>query len=135
MDKTSADLASGGYNVPIEDAYKLNVYTNGVYRDYTWFDAFETSEDQGTVGPRTPTDANPSTTYDFGRDGGFYFWRSQDEDASQWWWRFDVYSQPYTEYQKLFTYTRTVITDETSAVPVAEGGGISRVLHWVKYEM
>ena len=61
--------------------------------------------------------------------------RGGAEDGSCWWFRFDVYRQTYTDYQKLFTYTRTVTTDESSASPVTEGGEISNVLHWVKYEL
>ena len=61
--------------------------------------------------------------------------RGGDEDGSCWWFRFDVYRQTYTDYRKLFTYTRTVVTDETSAAPVVEGEGISNVQHWVKYTL
>ncbi len=61
--------------------------------------------------------------------------RGGEEDGSCWWFRFDVCQQSYTDYQKLFTYTRTVTTDETSTTPVAPGSTISNVLHWVKYEL
>ena len=55
--------------------------------------------------------------------------------ASWWWYRAEIYKQTYTDYQKLFTYTRTVTSEESSAVPIAEGEGISNVQHWVKYTM
>ncbi len=61
--------------------------------------------------------------------------RGGDEDGSCWWFRFDVYRQTYADYQKLFTYTRTVTSEESSAVPVTEGNGISNVQHWVKYTL
>ena len=61
--------------------------------------------------------------------------RGGAEDGSCWWFRFDVYRQTYTDYRKLFTYTRTVVSDETSTMPVAEGEGISNVQHWVKYTL
>ncbi len=61
--------------------------------------------------------------------------RGGPEDGSCWWFRFDVLQNSYIDYQKLFTYTRTETSDETSSTPVTEGEGISNVLHWVKYEL
>lgn len=118
-------------NVSIEDAQKYGVQTGSVYRDYVFFDAFETpvslsTEGMTTGGPRS-------------YDGLWSTYHHPEynlpEYASWWWYRAEVMQQPYTDYQKLFTYTRTVITDETSSTPVTEGDGISNVIHWVKYEM
>ena len=128
-DWVDADHGSGGHNVNIEDAYKLGVNIYGsVYRDFTYFMAFETTEDQGTIGPR-----NASSTYDIAGEGGYYFWRNNPADASQWWWRFNVYQQTYTDSQKEFTFTRTVTEEKESNVQVTEGNGISNVRRLVKY--
>ena len=79
VDSVNADHASGGHNVFIRDKRLLNENVSGsVYRDFIYFDAFETTESQGTVGPR-----NASGTYDIGQEGGYYFWRNNNADASQ----------------------------------------------------
>lgn len=128
VDSVNADHASGGHNVYIRNARLLHENVSGsVYRDFTYFDAFETTENQGTVGPTA------SGTYNIGTEGGYYFWRNNNADASQWWWRFNVYRQTYTDYRKLFTYTRTVNENKESLTPVYEGNGISNVVHLVKY--
>ena len=129
VDSVNADHASGGHNVYIRAARMLNENVSGsVYRDFIYFDAFETTENQGTVGPRSATD-----TYDIGTEGGYYFWRNNNADASQWWWRFNVFQQTYTDYRKIFTYTKNVSEDKESLSPVADGDGISNVVHQVKY--
>ena len=81
------------------------------------------------MGPR-----DASSTYDIGQEGGYYYWRDNDADASQWWWRFNVYQQTYTDSRKRFTYQRTVTENKESSSPVVEGNGISNVRHLVKYE-
>lgn len=54
------------------------------------------------------------------------------EYASWWWYRFELYKQTYTEYEKLFTYVReSSETLESATEPT--GDGISNVQHWVKY--
>ena len=80
------------------------------------------------MGPR-----DASSTYDIGQEGGYYYWRDNDADASQWWWRFNVYQQTYTDYRKLFTYTRTTTEEKESSTLVVEGEGISNVRHLVRY--
>lgn len=118
-------------NVSIEDAQKYGVQTGTVYRDYTYFDAFETTLSLSTEGMTT----SGLRSYDGLWSTYHHPEYNLPEYASWWWYRAEVMQQDYTEYQKLFTYTRTVTTDETSSVPVTEGEGISNVLHWVKYEM
>lgn len=128
VDSVNADHASGGHNVYIRNARLLNENVSGsVYRDFIYFDAFETTESQGTVGPTA------SGTYNIGTEGGYYFWRNNNADASQWWWRFNVYQQVYTDYQKVFIYTRTITENKESLSPVAEGNGISNVKHLIKF--
>ena len=130
VDSVNADHASGGHNVFIRDARLLNENISGsVYRDFIYFDAFESTESQGTVGP-----TGTSSTYDIGTEGGYYYWRNNNADASQWWWRLNAYQQTYTDYRKLFTYTRTVTENKESATQVVEGNGISNVKHMVRYE-
>ncbi len=85
--------------------------------DFCQFCAFETTADYGHTAPNGYTDEDCFSTEDY---GCAYSW---------WWWRFDVYQQTYTDYQKLFTYTAEM---ESTSV-VAEGNGISNVKHWVKY--
>ena len=128
VDSVNADHASGGHNVYIRAARVLNENISGsVYRDFIYFDAFESKENQGTVGPTA------SGTYNIGTEGGYYFWRNNNADASQWWWQFNVYQQTYTDYRKIFTYTKDVSEDRESLSPVVEGDGISNVVHLVKY--
>ena len=130
VDSVSADHASGGHNVFIRDARLLKEVVSGsTTRDFIYFDAFESTEDQGTVGPR-----DASSTYDIGQEGGYYYWRDNDADASQWWWRFNVYQQTYTDSRKIFTYTRTTTEERESSTPVEEDGiEISNVRHMVRY--
>ena len=40
---------------------------------------------------------------------------------------------PYTDYEKLFSYSKTVVTQKESDQEVVEGAGVSDVQHWVKY--
>lgn len=130
VDSVNADHASGGHNVFIREARKLNENVSGsVYRDFIYFDAFESTASQGTVGP-----TGSSTTYDIGQEGGYYYWRNNNADASQWWWRLNAYQQTYTDYRKIFTYTRTVITQGESSSPIVEGNGYSNVQHMVRYK-
>ena len=65
----------------------------------------------------------------------YYFYNTQAPcgAVSHWWWRFEVYKQSYTDYRKVFTYTRTVSEEKESSTAVTEGGGISNVKHLVKY--
>lgn len=89
---------------------------------YPYFHAFESATAYGQTQPNGYTDSECYYCVDY--PGG-----------SWWWFRFEVYRQTYTDYQKLFTYTRTVTSEENSAVPIDEGEGISNVQHWVKYTM
>ena len=114
------------HNVLVEDARKLNVNIYGsVYRDFVYFDAFESTTDYGTVGPGSNgmIDVSPLR----------YAWRGINEDASQWWWRFEIDQQAYTDYQKLFTYVKNASEVKESATPVVPGENITNVQHWVKY--
>ncbi len=99
--------------------YVANNYINNVPgvsdgRNFCYFYAFETELAYGqTYG---------GVTYD-----EYY---TEDYPGGSWWWyRFDVYKQTYTDYEKLFTYRKT----EESSSSVSEGNGISNVKHWVKY--
>lgn len=118
-------------NVSIEDAQKYGVQTGSVYRDYVFFDAFETPLSLSTEGMTT----GGLRSFDGLWSTYHHPEYNLPEYASWWWYRTEVMQQSYTDYQKLFTYTRTVTTDETSSTPVTEGSGISNVIHWVKYEM
>ena len=118
-------------NVSIEDAQKYGVQTGSVYRDYVFFDAFETPLSLSTEGMTT----GGLRSFDGLWSTYHHPEYNLPEYASWWWYRAEVMQQPYTDYQKIFTYTRTVTTDETSSTPVTEGSGISNVIHWVKYEM
>lgn len=117
----------GNYNVLVEDARKLNVNISGsVYRDFVFFDAFESTENYGTTWTRPDgsiLDVDPLR----------YAWRGIAEDASQWWWRFDVYKQDYTDYEKLYTYVKEESETVESGTEVQPGEGITNIQHWVKY--
>ena len=93
-----------------------NCIENGL--DYNNFKAYENSY----------IEYEPGTSY--------VYWNTEGpEDGSCWWFRIDVLQQTYTDYQKLFTYSRIITSEETSYTPVAEGAGISNIQHWVKYTM
>ncbi len=114
------------HNVLVEDARKLGVnITGSVYRDFIYFDAFESTTDYGTVGPGSSgmIDVSPLR----------YAWRGINSDASQWWWRFDVYQQSYMDYEKLFTYKRNGTESKESTTEITTGDGITNVQHWIKY--
>ena len=63
----------------------------------------------------------------------WYIWRGVASDYSWWWWRLDVYRQTYTDYTRVYTYTRTVVTEGESATEVTPSDTISNVQHWVRY--
>ena len=63
-----------------------------------------------------------------------YAWRGIADDASQWWWRFEVRQQTYTDYEKLFTYVRDNAEILESTTEVTPADGITNITHWVKYE-
>lgn len=112
------ELSNGVYNVLIDDHYGWDAKGREFYN----FRAFESTESLGHIDPN-------------GTDGGdcFYWWGGNPEDGSWWWFRFNVNKQTYTDYEKLFTYKKTTVTQEESDSAVAEGEGISDVRHWVKY--
>ena len=120
-------------NVVIDDkrGYGVDVYGNGkLFRDFIYFDAFETTL---SLSPEGMASGGLTTI-----DGVFSTYHHPEynlpEYASWWWFRFDVYQQSYTDYQKLFSYQKTTYTEEESTSPVSEGGNISNVRHLVKYE-
>ena len=112
------ERANGNYNIFIDDHYGWD--DQG--REYYNFRAFESNESYSHTDPN-------------GTNGGdcYYWWGGNPEDGSWWWFRFDVRRQTYTDYQKLFSYQKTTVTEEESASPVSEGDGVSDVRHWVKY--
>ena len=116
-------------NVAVEDAERYGVQTGNIYRDYVFFDAFETTVSLSPEGMTT------SGLKSF--DGMYSTYHHPEynlpEYASWWWWRFEVLQQTYTDYQKLFTYIREDAELLESAVEVTPGENISNVQHWVKY--
>ncbi len=122
-------VEDGNRNVAVEDAERYGVQTGNVYRDYVFFDAFETTVSLNPEGMTT------SGLKSF--DGMYSTYHHPEynlpEYASWWWWRFEVLQQTYTDYQKLFTYIREDAELLESAVEVTPGDNISNVQHWVKY--
>ena len=91
--------------------------------EFKYFYAEETTKNYGHTQPSNGyTDSECWCCDDGALNGG-----------SWWWFRFDVYQQTYTDYEKLFSYSRTVVTQKESDQEVIEGAGISDVQHWVKY--
>ena len=89
---------------------------------YTQFAAFEVASNYA----HTHTDSKGNT------DSTLYFYnRKNYTDISWWWWRFAVYKQTYTDYQKIFKYQR--ITYCESNTEIFNGGEISNVQKYVKY--
>ena len=110
------EIASGNYNVLIEDAYR---WVNS--KEYYNFRAFESTSDASHYDPN-------------GVNGGdcYYYWRSIVEDGSWWWFRFDTYKQSYADYEKVYSYERETPGCE-SATEVAEGDDVRDVEHLVRY--
>lgn len=118
--------ASDNTNVLVEDARKYNVLTGNVYRDYVYFDAFESATDYGTVGPGANGNIDVAPMR--------YAWRGNLDDVSHWWWRFDVYRQTYADYQKVFTYVKNTEELKESFTEVVPGEDVSSVQRWIKYQ-
>ena len=110
-------LPNDNYNVFISD-------TAGVDggRDYHIFRAFESTTDAEHTDSR-------------GANGGdcFYVWNNDPQDGSWWWYRFAVYRQTYTDYEKLFSF-RKVTKGLESTTEVSASDTITNVQHWVKYQ-
>lgn len=114
-------------NVLVERERKTGVNVGGsVYRDFIFFDTFETEislnpEGMGTNGPKS-------------FDGMYSTYHHPDfnlpEYASWWWYRCETYRQTWTEYRKVYASA-----EAESDRPVAEGEGISDVRHLVKYRL
>lgn len=62
--------------------------------------------------------------------GGYFCNRRNYTDISWWWFRFDYYTSYYTEYKKVYGYTRTT-SQESTTQPTGEH--ISNVQKWVQY--
>ena len=116
-------------NVVINDTKDYGLQVGNVYRDFVYFDAFETTLSLSQEGMTNSGLKSYDGIYSTYHHPAY----NLPEYASWWWYRTEVYRQSYTDYQKLFTYTRTVTSEESSSVPVVEGNGISNVQHWVKY--
>ena len=109
-------LPNDNYNVFINEEAGVN---GG--RDYHIFRAFESTTDAGHTDSR-------------GANGGdcFYVWNNDPQDGSWWWYRFAVYRQNYTDYEKLFSFRR-VAESLDSETEVSESDTIANVQHWVRY--
>ncbi len=92
--------------------------------DYYIFHAFETTD------PLNNRYGMTSSGEERMYDGiwSTYHYPEYSEYGPWWWYRFEVYQQPYTQYEKVF---RTV--EERSATPVSPSDTISNVQHWVRY--
>ena len=110
-------------NVLIEDHYGT---VNG--KDYIYFDRIVTTFNMSTEGMST------SGLKSF--DGLWSSYHHPDynlpEYASWWWYRFTIYQQSYSDYAKIFTYTKT--TDQSKeSTKKPSGDGVINVQRWVKY--
>ena len=100
-----------------------------MYRDFIYFDAFETTTSLSQEGMST----GGLTTYDGLWSTYHHPEYNLPEYASWWWYQFDVKQQSYTDYQKLFTYVKEHGEMLESFDEVIPGGNITNVQHWVKY--
>ena len=98
------------YNRQINDAYTSK---------YNHFAAFASTTAYG----QTDRNGNKANEY--------YCDRGVEWDISWWWFRFTIYSQTYTDYQKLYSFKR--ITQHTSETKVTASNTISNVEHYVQY--
>ena len=112
------ELANNNYNVLISDQYEWDGGT-----EYYNFRAFESTTNYGQYDPNGAG----------GYDGVYYAWLDNPQDGSWWWFRFPVYKQTYTDYQKVYSYEK-VSRNLESATAVTSSSTIRNVKHWVKYE-
>lgn len=97
------------------------------YREYkkdlgytTHFAAFESTKNYGH------TDRKGNTTSEY------FCNRDNYTDVSYWWFRFEVYKQTYTDYEKIYSYKKT--TNLESSHEVSASSDITNVKKWVKYQ-
>lgn len=75
-------------------------------------------------------ESSTSVSYDSAADAHWYVNQGACDDTC-WWYKFTVYKQTYTNYKKLFSYSKT--TNLESSTEVTSGNGISNVQKWVQY--
>ena len=72
-----------------------------------------------------------STNYSYISSASAYKKNFGRGTVSYWWYRFPVYSQTYTDYQKIFQYKK--VTQKESTNEVTSVANISNVQKYVKY--
>ena len=97
--------------------------------DYCYFDAFEAPRELSREGMTTSGLRSFDDLYSTYRHPEY----NLAEYSSWWWYGFPVYQQTYTDYQKLFTYQKTVTEAQESQAPVIPAEGVANIQHWVKY--
>ena len=126
-DRWVSDAANAGkaLNVYISDKYGLDSdgYT------YTRFNAFEVND---ILRPVYGTNTS-NNDIDLSGDGIYSTCHHSEynlpEYVSHWWWIAEIQQQPYTVYEKVYTFSR----DRESTTEIQPGDGITNVQHWVKY--
>lgn len=76
-------------------------------------------------------ESGTSVSYNSSAQAYWYVNQSACDDTC-WWFKFNVYKQTYTDYQKIYSYKKT--TDLESASEVSASSSISNVQKWVKYQ-
>ncbi|MBR1591901.1 MAG: InlB B-repeat-containing protein [Ruminococcus sp.] len=113
-----------GQSGPLDNRYisdKKGSFTTGSKTyNYSHFSAFESSKNL------TETDSK-GETYKY--DTGVY------DDVSWWWFKLPVYQQTYTDYKKVYNYTRTVISQKNaeSETDPANLENVQNVQKWVRF--
>ncbi len=115
----------------------LNVYIsdkNGPDSDgytYTRFNAFEVN---GILHPVYGTNTS-NNDIDLSGDGIYSTCHHSEynlpEYVSHWWWIAEIQQQPYTIYEKVYTFSR----DRESTTEIQPGDGITNVHHLVRYRL
>lgn len=97
--------------------------------EYHLFHAFETTNslDHPEYGRKGMTASGVEKEYD--NIWSTYHYPEYGQYGPWWWWRLTVYKQNYTDYEKVYIFTR----NSESSTEIQPGDGITNVQHWVKY--
>ncbi len=122
-----------------EAGHAINVYverTRGANPDgytYTLFHAFEVDSILNPVYGATNSNSEADLRGDGIYSTCYVGAHNLAQYVSYWWYIAEIRQQPYTKYQRIFTFTRQTTEPMESTAPVVEGDDIANVQHYVKY--
>ncbi len=126
------DAINAGHAINVDVFYHRG--HGDIDMDYTLFHAFEVDSILSPVDGATRSNDHVDLTGE-----GIYStcYTSAEYNLAQyvsyWWYITEIRQQPYTKYQRIFTFTRQTTEPMESTTPVVEGDDITNVKHYVKY--